>query len=96
MALLIGNADYSFAPLKNPLNDANDLGSRLASIGFETKVIANPGYKRFRSEIRSFYQEVSKDPETLSVFYYAAPTFALTLIADLNGAEVGFRRIPPA
>ncbi|MCP4431672.1 MAG: caspase family protein [Gammaproteobacteria bacterium] len=71
MALLIGNADYYFAPLKNPLNDATDLGDRLASIGFETKVIANPGYKRFRSEIRSFYHEVSKDPETLSVFYYA-------------------------
>jgi uncharacterized caspase-like protein len=71
LALLIGNADYTFAPLKNPLNDANDLGDRLASIGFETKVIANPGYRRFRSEIKSFYQEVSKDPETISVFYYA-------------------------
>ena len=71
MALLIGNADYTFAPLKNPLNDANDLGDRLSSLGFETKVIANPGYMRFRSEISSFYQEVSKDPETISVFYYA-------------------------
>ena len=71
LALLIGNADYTFAPLKNPLNDANDLGDRLSSLGFETKVIANPGYGRFRSEIRSFYQEVSKDPENISVFYYA-------------------------
>lgn len=71
MALLIGNSDYTFAPLKNPLNDANDLGDRLSSIGFETRVITNPGYGRFRSEIRSFYREVSKDPETLSVFYYA-------------------------
>jgi uncharacterized caspase-like protein len=71
MALLIGNADYSFAPLKNPLNDASDLGSRFTSIGFETKVIANPGYERFRSEIRAFYKEVSRDPETISVFYYA-------------------------
>lgn len=71
VALLIGNADYTFAPLKNPLNDANDLGSKLAAIGFETTVIANPGYEQFRSAIRSFYHEVSQDPETLSVFYYA-------------------------
>lgn len=71
MALLIGNADYAYAPLKNPLNDASDLGRRLNSIGFETTVIANPHYEEFRSAIRSFYQEVSKDPETLSVFYYA-------------------------
>jgi len=71
VALLIGNADYVFAPLKNPLNDATDLGSMLAAIGFDTTVIANPGYEQFRSAIRSFYQKVSQDPETLSVFYYA-------------------------
>jgi uncharacterized caspase-like protein len=71
VALLIGNADYSFAPLKNPLNDASDLGSMLAAIGFETTVIANPGYEQFRSAIRSFYHEVSLDPETLSIFFYA-------------------------
>ncbi len=71
IALLIGNADYYFAPLKNPLNDANDLGHKLAAIGFVTTVIENPGYQQFRSAIRSFYHEVSQDPDTLSVFYYA-------------------------
>ncbi|MCP4764952.1 MAG: caspase family protein [Gammaproteobacteria bacterium] len=71
IALLVGNADYYFAPLKNPLNDASDLGDRLAVIGFETTVLANPGYEEFRAAISSFYQEVSQDPETLSVFYYA-------------------------
>ena len=71
MALLVGNADYYFAPLKNPLNDANDLGSKLADIGFETTVLDNPGYEEFRAAISSFYDEVSQDHETLSVFYYA-------------------------
>lgn len=71
MALLVGNADYYFAPLKNPLNDANDLGNSLAAIGFETTVLENPGFDRFRAAIRSFYDEVSEDPDTLSVFYYA-------------------------
>jgi uncharacterized caspase-like protein len=71
MALLVGNADYYFAPLKNPLNDANDLGDSLAAIGFETTVLENPGFEQFRTAIRSFYDEVSEDPNTLSVFYYA-------------------------
>lgn len=71
VALLVGNSDYYFAPLKNPLNDANDLGSMLAAIGFEITVLENPGHEQFRSAINSFYRDVSKDPDTLSVFYYA-------------------------
>ena len=71
MALLVGNADYYFAPLKNPLNDANDLGGSLEAIGFDVTVLENPGFDRFRDAIRTFYDEVSEDPDTLSVFYYA-------------------------
>jgi len=71
MALLIGNADYPFAALRNPVNDAGDLSSRLKSIGFDTIMLANPGYEQFKSAIMSFYRVVSEDPETLSVFYYA-------------------------
>jgi uncharacterized caspase-like protein len=71
MALLIGNADYSFSPLRNPLNDAGDLNRRLASLGFETTMHANPSSEEFQSAITSFYSVVSKDPETLSIFYYA-------------------------
>lgn len=71
MALLIGSADYPFAPLKNPVNDAADMNSRLGSLGFDTTLIKNPDRVQFRTAIRSFYNAVSKDPETLSVFYYA-------------------------
>ena len=77
MALLIGNADYSFSPLKNPLNDASDLSRRLSSIGFHTTMLANPTYQQFQSAITSFYNAVSKDPETLSVFYYAGHAIQL-------------------
>ncbi len=71
MALLVGNADYYFAPLKNPLNDANDLGRELAAIGFETRVLENPDYAQFRDAIANFYDRVGEDSNTLSVFYYA-------------------------
>jgi uncharacterized caspase-like protein len=71
MALLIGNTDYSFAPLKNPVNDASDLGSRLSALGFQTTLLTNPDSSRIQDAIKDFYRKVSRDPDALSVFYYA-------------------------
>jgi len=34
-ALIIGNAAYSFAPLKNPLNDVEAIAKALEGAGFE-------------------------------------------------------------
>ncbi len=34
-ALIIGNAAYSFAPLKNPLNDVEAMAKALEGAGFE-------------------------------------------------------------
>ena len=34
-ALIIGNAAYSFAPLKNPLNDVEAMAKALKGAGFE-------------------------------------------------------------
>ena len=36
-ALIIGNAAYSFAPLKNPINDAEAMASALEGAGFVIK-----------------------------------------------------------
>jgi hypothetical protein len=35
IALVIGNADYTNSPLKNPVNDAKDIASKLRKLGFE-------------------------------------------------------------
>lgn len=35
VALIIGNADYAEAPLKNPLNDARDIAETLRELNFE-------------------------------------------------------------
>jgi len=40
VALLIGNNQYGVAPLRNAVNDANDLGAALKDLGF--KVIVYP------------------------------------------------------
>ena len=38
VALVVGVADYSDAPLKNPTNDARAMAARLESLGFEVNV----------------------------------------------------------
>ena len=40
-ALVIGNADYSFGPLRNPLNDAEAMAKALDQAGFDVTVAAN-------------------------------------------------------
>lgn len=37
VALVIGNSDYATAPLRNPVNDANDISKVLSDIGFEVQ-----------------------------------------------------------
>ena len=71
MALLVGNADYSYAPLKNPINDAADLNNRLVGLGFNTTLLTNPSSKQFRAAIRDFYRDVGGNSDTVSIFYYA-------------------------
>ncbi|MDP3426926.1 MAG: caspase family protein [Humidesulfovibrio sp.] len=36
IALVIGNAAYTSAPLKNPVNDARDMAAALRSLGLRT------------------------------------------------------------
>ena len=39
-ALIIGNAAYSFAPLKNPINDAEAMATALEGAGFISRATA--------------------------------------------------------
>jgi len=45
VALVIGNADYKDAPLRNPVNDARDIADTLKQIGFEIIHKENAGRK---------------------------------------------------
>ena len=35
VALIIGNGNYKFSPLRNPVTDAKDMAQALAGFGFE-------------------------------------------------------------
>ncbi|MFK5984964.1 MAG: caspase family protein, partial [Pseudomonadota bacterium] len=41
IALVIGNAAYKAAPLKNPVNDASDMSNKLKEFGFQVEILLN-------------------------------------------------------
>ena len=45
VALVIGNGAYASAPLKNPANDARDMGAALRALGFEVIEKTNASQK---------------------------------------------------
>ena len=69
VALVIGNADYQAAPLKNPVNDARAMATRLAQLGFGVTKLENATRKQMGAAIEQF--ERALGPEKVGLFYYA-------------------------
>ena len=72
VALVIGNADYKFAPLNNPVNDAEDLTAVLKKLGFdEIDVISikNASYQTMDTAINQFKRKLGKN--VIGLFYFS-------------------------
>jgi hypothetical protein len=69
IALVIGNGDYEHAPLKNPINDANDMAAALQNCDFKVMKIINADRRTMRRAIRKFGDEINKG--AVGLFYYA-------------------------
>jgi hypothetical protein len=70
IALCIGIAEYDFAlNLRNPVNDAQDIGVALKDLGFEVLVIDNSSRVEMLRAIKAFQQQ-SIDSE-VSLVYFA-------------------------
>jgi len=54
LALVIGNADYASAPLKNPANDANLIARTLRDLDFEVMEYSNLDQRAMKRAIRDF------------------------------------------
>jgi hypothetical protein len=54
IALVIGNAKYLSSPLRNPINDANDISVALKQSGFEVIDVRDAKLQQMRSAVRSF------------------------------------------
>jgi hypothetical protein len=59
-ALLIGNGNYQHGNKlgQNPINDANDLGKALTSLGFTVKVISDASLTTIKQAVRDFEQRI--------------------------------------
>ncbi|MES2944437.1 MAG: SUMF1/EgtB/PvdO family nonheme iron enzyme [Pseudomonadota bacterium] len=54
VALLIGNATYSVAPLRNPPNDVREMQAALLALGFKVQVMLNANQNQMKRAVRDF------------------------------------------
>ena len=58
IALVIGNSSYASRPLKNPVNDADDMTAFLKSSGFKVMEVKNADIFQLRSSIKNFEENL--------------------------------------
>jgi hypothetical protein len=69
VALVIGNGNYAAAPLRNPVNDAHDIGQALRDLGFDVIDKENVGQNDMKRAIREFGQKTQNSD--VALFYFA-------------------------
>jgi hypothetical protein len=69
IALVIGNAAYKNAPLRNPTNDSDLISKTLAASGFLVSRHDNLTYAKMREVVRTFGEKLSKGD--VGLFYYS-------------------------
>jgi len=69
VALVIGNAAYGASPLKNPVNDARAIATKLEKLGFTVVKRENLTTKQIGATLREFRSRLSPGAEAL--FFYA-------------------------
>jgi hypothetical protein len=79
IALVIGNAKYKDAPLKNPINDAQSIANELQKVGFKVTTQLDVGRTTLVGAIEKFSAELAKS-KGVGMFYYAG-----------HGAQLGWR-----
>lgn len=69
VALVIGNSSYKSSPLRNPMNDANDIASVLRQKNFRVNLLNNANKKQMINAVRSFGSEIKRGG--VGLFYFA-------------------------
>lgn len=93
VAMVIGNAQYTQAPLANPENDARLIATTLKALGFEVDARYNLKGPEFRRALRDFGRTMDDD-DSASVFFYAGHGMQIDkrnylLPVDLNLRDEG-------
>ncbi|MBN1250963.1 MAG: caspase family protein [Bacteroidales bacterium] len=69
-ALVIGQSNYLSSPLRNPVNDANDIAAELKKLGFDVMVFTNISQNDMKKHIRTFGDKLAANKGT-GLFFYA-------------------------
>ncbi|MFM2065667.1 MAG: hypothetical protein RLZZ584_576 [Pseudomonadota bacterium] len=69
VALVVGNSAYKGSPLKNPVNDARAMRTKLKSLGFEVAYFENLQTRQVGSALREFRNLIR--PGSVALFFYA-------------------------
>lgn len=92
VALVIGNAAYKNAPLRNPTNDADLISKTLTASGFLVSQHDNLTYAKMREVVRTFGEKLSKGD--VGLFYYSGhavqyrgKNYLLPINEDLKHAD---------
>lgn len=68
-ALVIGNAQYKYSPLKNPINDARDIATSLKQVNFNVTLLTNASQEKMEDAISKFGRSLIAGG--VGLFYYA-------------------------
>jgi len=68
-ALVIGNGAYADSPLKNPVNDAQDMATALRAVGFKVIHKEDANRSQMRAAIREFSKQIRQGG--VGLFYFA-------------------------
>lgn len=71
LALVIGNANYSYAPLENTVNDANAMASTLEALGFEVIKQTNLNFEGMKQVIRDYGKKLLANTGSTGLFFFA-------------------------
>jgi uncharacterized caspase-like protein len=71
VALVIGNADYSFSPLTNPKNDAVGMADLLTEAGFKVSKNLNVDRVALKAAVEQFGKQLRNPGVKFAIFYYA-------------------------
>ena len=69
-ALVIGNSDYSFDPLRNPRTDAEAMAKALEEAGFDVTVATDAGQDAMEQAIQTFSGKL-KEKGGVGLFYFS-------------------------
>lgn len=69
-ALIIGNANYQYTPLKNPINDAKAMAKKLRSLRYDVTELHDQNPQQMQEALERFYESIKED-NAISLFYFS-------------------------